>query len=70
MNEIVKGYIGKDCIIYTFQSQVTGIIETVENNWISVKTKSGEEIINMDFISRIRAYPLKKNGKKKEIILD
>ena len=35
-----------------------------------IERNSGEtEIINLDFITRIREYPRKKNGKKKGIIL-
>ena len=33
--------------------------------------KTGERgIINLDFVTRIRQYPRKKNGKKEDIVLD
>lgn len=33
--------------------------------------KSGERgIISLDHVTRIRQYPRKKNGKKKDIVLD
>ncbi|MGL4336038.1 MAG: DUF6897 domain-containing protein [Turicibacter sp.] len=70
MNEIIKNYVGKECIIYTLSQQISGTIETIETNWIVVKTNSGEEIINVDFIIRIREYPLTKKGKKKTVFLD
>lgn len=70
MNEIIRNYIGKECIVYTFQTQVTGIIESMQDNWISIKVGSSLEIINIDYISRIREFPLKKNGKKKSVVLD
>ena len=36
-----------------------------------VERKTGErEIINLEYVTRIREYPRKKNGKKKEIVLD
>ena len=28
------------------------------------------EVVNLDFVIRIREYPRKKNGKKKDIVLD
>lgn len=36
-----------------------------------IEKKTGEtEIINLDFVTRIREYPRKKNGKKKSIVVD
>ncbi len=36
-----------------------------------IRKNSGEmEFINLDFVTRIREYPRKKNGKKKGIVLD
>ena len=69
MNELIKDFIGKECIVYTFQSQVTGIIEKVEDNWISIKKDDNTEIVNIEYINRIREYPRKKNGKKKAIFV-
>lgn len=37
----------------------------------SLNGLTGElKIINLDFVTRIRQYPRKKNGKKKDIVLD
>ena len=70
MNEMIKEFIGKECIVYTFQSQVTGIIEKVEDNWMCIKKDNNTEIVNIDYINRIREYPRKKTGKKKTIFAD
>ena len=70
INDMIKNYIGKECLIYTFQTQVAGVIESIEDNWISVKTAGASEIINIDYISRIREYPKNKNGKKKAFVAD
>ena len=70
MNEIIKNFIGKECLIYTFQTQIVGIIESFENNWISVRTGNSSEIVNIDYISRIREHPKNKKGKKKSFVLD
>lgn len=70
MNNMIQKYIGKECLIYTFNSQITGIVESLEDNWISVKDGDNSEIINIDYVSRIREYPKKKNGKKKSLVVD
>ena len=36
-----------------------------------IERNTGErEIINLDFVTRIRQYPKKKNGKKKSVVFD
>lgn len=70
MNDIFMRYIGKDCIIYISNAS-SSLLEcsviSVNENWLTVKTKDGEEIINIDYIIRIKEHPLNKNGKKKSI---
>ena len=74
MKELAKRFIGEECIIYTITSDdgsVQGVIKEVDDGGMVIEKKSGElEIINLDFVTRIRQYPRKKNGKKKGIILD
>ena len=74
MKELAKRFIGEECIIYTITSSdgnVQGVIKEVGDGGMILEKKSGElEIINLDFVTRIRQYPRKKNGKKKDIILD
>lgn len=70
MSELIRKYIGKECLIYTINSQVTGVIDMVEDGWISVKTKTDSDIINTDYILRIREYPKNKKGKNKSVVLD
>lgn len=65
MNEIVKEFIGKDCYIYTLQSNVSGIIKKVEDSWIVIETRNGDEIVKLEYIIRIMPCPLNKKGKKK-----
>lgn len=67
MNELIKCYIGKDVLIYTGVSTVDGILEKSEDNWLEVKTGTGSQIINLDYISRIQEYPRNKKGKKSQI---
>lgn len=73
MKELAKQFIGEECIIYTITSydgSVQGVIKEINDGGMIIEKKTGErEIINLDFITRIREYPKKKNGKKK-VILD
>ena len=71
MSETVKRFVGKECIITTMNETVTGVIESVEDNWIVVatgKNATNTEIISIDYISRLREYPRTKNGNKKMIV--
>ena len=74
MKELAKQFIGKECFVYTITSNDTsiqGVIKEVGDGGMILEKNSGElEIINLDFVTRIREYPRKKNGKKKDIVLD
>ncbi len=73
MKELAKQFIGKDCIVYTVTSNeanIQGVIKEIDDGGMLIEKNSGEkEIINLDFVTRIREYPRKKNGKKKSIVL-
>jgi hypothetical protein len=73
MDNAIKAFIGKECIIYTISSQVAGVIESVDDGWVTVRPANKEnaapEIVNTDYISHIREYPRKKNGKKKAFVV-
>ena len=70
MNEIINAYLGKDCVIYLSNSSsvITGNLISLNDNWITVKTKDGNELINIDYIIRLKEHPVNKNGKKKSVI--
>lgn len=74
MKELAKQFIGEECIIYTITSNdgsVQGVIKEIDDGGMMIERNSGErEIVNLDFVTRIRQYPRKKNGKKKGIVLD
>ena len=74
MKELAKQFIGKECMIYTIasnDSNIQGVIREIGDGGMIIEKTTGEkEIINLDFITRIREYPRKKNGKKKGIVLD
>ncbi len=74
MKELAKRFIGKECVIYTVTSNdgsVQGAIKEIDDGGMVIEKKSGElEIINLDYVTRIREYPRTKTGKKKSIVLD
>lgn len=74
MKELARQFIGEDCIIYTITSNdgsLQGVIKEIDDGGMLIERNSGErEIVNLDFVTRIREYPRKKNGKKKGVVLD
>ena len=70
MFELIERYIGKECLVYTMNTQLRGTIVGVKEGWLEVNTGTDTDIVNIDYIIRIREYPKKKNGKNKSVILD
>lgn len=72
MKELAKRFIDKECLIYSFDSthQYEGTIREVTDGAILVERDGKTEAINLDFVIRIREYPLNKKGKKKSVVLD
>ncbi len=71
MNEVFNRYIGKDCVIYLSNSSSNVMecrVNNVSDNWITVETRDGVEILNIDYIIRVKEHPLNKKGKKKSVI--
>lgn len=61
MLELAKTLIGKECVIFTISdTNVCGVLEAVSGNAIRVRGKKSTEIINLDFVVRIRELPAKK----------
>jgi len=55
MNEAIKMFLGKECVVYTFENTgVKGIVEAADDGWLRIKTKKGQQLVNPDFVSRIR----------------
>ena len=73
MLDVAKNFVNKECLIYTVNSSspITGTIQAVSQNAILLLDAEGAtEAINLEFVTRIREYPRKKNGKKKSLVLD
>lgn len=72
MRELAKQFIGKECIIYTITLNdgiIQGVIKEIHEGGMVIERQEQMEIINLDFVVRIREYPKKKNGKKKTIVI-
>jgi hypothetical protein len=59
MLELAKRLIGKKCIISTLNFETSGIIREVVDGGILLEKKNTTEVINPDYIMRIRAVPEK-----------
>ena len=55
-NELIKQYIGKICRISTgtYGINTVGKIVSINENWIEVETRKGNELINTDYIQNIK----------------
>lgn len=67
MKELAKRFIEKECVVYAFDSNhaFDGVIKEVTDGAILLEKDGKTEVINLDFVIRIKEYPRKKNGKKK-----
>lgn len=72
MTELAKQFIGKECLIYAFDSnhQFSGVIKEVTDGALLLENNGTLEAINLDFVIRILEYPKNKKGKKKSVVLD
>lgn len=71
MTDIFNRYIGKDCIVYSSNGGSSAIecnIIGVSDNWLCIRTRDGDEVVNLDYIVRVKEHPVNKNGKKKSVI--
>ena len=50
------------CLDGGFGGSLTGVLEALEDNWLSVRTgKTGAlELVNLDYVNRIQELPEKK----------
>ena len=68
MLELAKTLLGKECIVYTFNgNQYDGLLKEVSDGALLVEKNGSCEIINLDYVVRLREFPRGKNGKKKSV---
>ncbi len=54
MFELAKRFIGKECTIYSMDNQFKGIVEEVTENAILLGKNGSMELINLNFVVRIK----------------
>ena len=59
MMELAKRFLGKECRVYCFDSQVRGTIVEVDDGAILLQSKRGDQVLNLSFVTRIQEYPVK-----------
>ncbi len=70
MIALAKRFLEKECVVDTVEHQVIGTVKEVSDGAILLATDSGEQVLNLDFVERIREHPKDKKGKKKSVIWD
>lgn len=67
MPNVIEKFIGKDCLINIGSGGTAdGTVKSVTDGWVEIEGKNGDmQAVNIDYISRIRVYPVNKNGKRK-----
>lgn len=68
MKELLQKFLEKDCIINTINSmstQYVGVIKEVTDGGVLIENDGHTEIVNIDFISHVKEYPVNKKGKRK-----
>ena len=64
-------FIGKDILINTVASgTIDGILKEVVGNAVVVEKDGDENVVNLDYVIRLREYPKNKKGKRKTVITD
>lgn len=73
MTELAKRFINRDCIVYMYNgTQILGVISEASETGIMILSPNDDvpQLINADFVMRIREHPKNKKGKKKGVVLD
>lgn len=71
MQELAKRFIGRDVLLYLIsESNIDGILKEVIDNAVVIEKDGKENVVNLDYVVRMREYPVGKNGKRKSIVID
>lgn len=68
MKDLVQKFIGKECLIYTVASDTSaekGVIKEITENGILLDNNGNLQAISLEYVTSIREWPRKANGKKK-----
>ena len=67
MKELAVRFVDKECVIYSFDGgqQYKGVIKEVTDGAVLLANGDKMEVINLDFIGRIKELPKKDKKKNK-----
>ncbi len=60
MFELAKKFIGKDCTIYVLDNQFRGTVEEVTDSAILIEKNGSVEVLNLNYVIRIKENKSKK----------
>ncbi len=63
MKELAERFIGKDVYIKLLDGTADGFVKEVTDKGIVLEYKDNTQIVNLDYVMKIREYPYK-NGKR------
>ena len=63
MKELEQRYMGKDVYVKLLDGNADGIVKEVTDSGIVLENKDNLQVINLDYVMKIREYPYK-NGKR------
>lgn len=63
MRELAERFIGKDVYMKLLEGTADGVVKEVTDSGILIENKDGIQVVNLDYIMKIREYPYK-NGKR------
>ena len=66
MRELAERLIGKDVYVKMLEGNADGVVKEVTDSGIVLENKNGLQILNLNYIMKIREYPYK-NGKRATI---
>ena len=73
MLDLAKHFINEDCLIYFIGgTTISGVIKEISESGNAILIEKGQDkdVVNLEFVTRIRKFPLDKKGKRKSLILD
>lgn len=65
MKELAQRFLTKDCYINLVEGTVDGVIREVTDGGLVIEKDSGIQIVNLDYVVRIREYPYDKKKNKR-----
>lgn len=67
MRELAERFVGKDVYIKLLEGTADGVVTEVTDSGIVLENNGASQIVNLDYVMKIREYPHNKNGKRATI---